>query len=123
MSSTWPRQRDESVRSSTWSAPSRLLAAATLGAGRPRTILRVNLPLMRNGLIAALIFGFLLSFEELTVAMFVGGGLKTTLPKQMWDNILLQLDPTLAAASVAILVIVAALFLLAEYLRSGEARP
>jgi putative spermidine/putrescine transport system permease protein len=95
-------------------------AAATLGADRGRTLTRITVPLLKGGLFAAFIFGFLHSFEELTVALFIGGGLKTTLPRQMWDDISLQVSPTLAAASVVILLIVTSLFLIAEYLRPQE---
>lgn len=97
-------------------------AAATLGADRPRTFWRVTLPLIRGGMVGALIFAFLSSFEELTVAMFVGGGVRVTLPKQMWDDVNLTVSPLLVAASVVVVVIVTALFLLAEYLRPLDAR-
>lgn len=92
-------------------------AAATLGANPARTIHRVTLPMIRGGLLAAFLFAFIHSFEELTVAIFVGGGAMTTLPKQMWDDALLQVTPTLAAASVVVIVVVTSLCLLAEYLR------
>jgi putative spermidine/putrescine transport system permease protein len=95
-------------------------AAATLGANRPRVFLRVTMPLIKGGLFAAFIFAFLNSFEELTVAIFIGGGLKTTLPRQMWDDVLLQVNPTLAAASLVVLTVVTLLFLTAEYLRPRE---
>ncbi|HEY2617400.1 MAG TPA: ABC transporter permease subunit [Acetobacteraceae bacterium] len=95
-------------------------AAATLGANRRRALARITVPLVRGGLFAAFIFAFLHSFEELTVALFIGGGLKTTLPRQMWDDILLQVSPTLAAASVVVLLIVTSLFLIAEYLRPQD---
>lgn len=97
-------------------------AAATLGADRPRTFWRVTLPLIRGGMVGALIFAFLSSFEELTVAMFVGGGVRVTLPKQMWDDANLTVSPLLVAASVIVVVVVTALFLLAEYLRPAAAR-
>jgi putative spermidine/putrescine transport system permease protein len=92
-------------------------AAATLGANPARALFHVTLPMIRGGLLAAFLFAFIHSFEELTVAIFVGGGAMTTLPKQMWDDALLQVTPTLAAASVVVIVIVTALCLLAEYLR------
>jgi putative spermidine/putrescine transport system permease protein len=95
-------------------------AAATLGANRPRVFLRITMPLIKGGLFAAFIFAFLNSFEELTVAIFIGGGLKTTLPRQMWDDILLQVNPTLAAASLVVLTVVTLLFLTAEYLRPRD---
>jgi putative spermidine/putrescine transport system permease protein len=61
------------------------------------------------------VIGFLTSFEELTVALFIGGGIKTTLPKQLWDDILLQVTPTLAAASTVVLCVVTLLFLVLQY--------
>jgi putative spermidine/putrescine transport system permease protein len=95
-------------------------AAATLGADRARALWRVTLPLIKGGLFVAFIFAFLNSFEELTVALFVGGGLKTTLPRQMWDDVTLSVTPTLAAASVVVLLVVTGLFLLAEFLRRQQ---
>jgi putative spermidine/putrescine transport system permease protein len=89
-------------------------AAETLGAGRPLVLRRIMAPLVKGGLVAAFIFAFLNSFEELTVALFVGGGLKVTLPRQMWDDINLQVTPTLAAASLVVLVVVTALFMVGE---------
>ena len=67
-----------------------------------------------GGLVAAFIFAFLNSFEELTVALFIGGGLKVTLPRQMWDDINLQVPHTLAAASLAVMAIVTGLFTVGE---------
>jgi len=96
--------------------------ARTLGAGRLQTLRHVMLPLVGGGLAAGFFTGFLQSFEELTVALFVGGGIKTTLPRQMWDSILLQATPTIAAASVVVLAIVLVLFLLAELVQTGCSR-
>ena len=89
-------------------------AASTLGAGRMQTFRLVTLPLVRNGLAVGFVTGFLQSFEELTIALFVGGGLKTTLPKQMWDGILLQVNPIIAAASVVVLLVVILMFAIIE---------
>jgi putative spermidine/putrescine transport system permease protein len=64
--------------------------------------------------------------QELTVALFVGGGLKTMLPKQMWDGILLQVNLVIAAASVVVLSVVILLFAVVEYIparRDGISRP
>ncbi|WP_232316346.1 ABC transporter permease [Candidatus Burkholderia verschuerenii] len=86
-------------------------AAGTLGANRVQVLRRITLPSVKNGLIAGFVIGFLTSFEELTVALFIGGGIKTTLPKQLWTDILLQVTPTLAAASTVVLCVVSLLFL------------
>jgi putative spermidine/putrescine transport system permease protein len=92
-------------------------AATTLGAGRAQVLRLVTLPLVSGGLAVGFVTGFLQSFEELTVALFVGGGLKTTLPKQMWDGILLQVNPIIAAASVVVLCVVILMFVTVEYIR------
>lgn len=89
-------------------------AAATLGADGFTVMRRITLPLLRGGLLSAGLFAFVTSFDELTIAIFISGGLKTTLPKQMWDDMFLQLNPTLAAVSVVVLVIVTAILLLAQ---------
>jgi putative spermidine/putrescine transport system permease protein len=93
-------------------------AAATLGAGRTQVLRLVTLPLVSGGLAVGFVTGFLQSFEELTVALFVGGGLKTTLPKQMWDGILLQVNPIIAAASVVVLSVVILMFAAVECIRA-----
>ncbi len=80
------------------------------------------LPLVGGGLAAGFFTGFLQSFEELTVALFIGGGIKTTLPRQMWDSILLQATPMIAAASVIVLAIVLVLFLLVELVQTRRGR-
>jgi putative spermidine/putrescine transport system permease protein len=79
-----------------------------------QTFRLVTFPLVRNGLAVGFVTGFLQSFEELTIALFVGGGLKTTLPKQMWDGILLQVNPVIAAASVVVLLVVILMFAIVE---------
>lgn len=91
--------------------------AATLGASRLQVVRLVTAPLIRGGLVAGFLFAFITSFDELTVALFVSGGLKTTLPKQMWDDMIMQLNPTLAAVSVVIFVVITVPLLLAERLR------
>ncbi|WP_139976589.1 ABC transporter permease subunit [Ochrobactrum sp. CGA5] len=95
-------------------------AAATLGANRVQALRFVTVPLIRSGLTAAFLFAFITSFDELTVAIFVSGGIKTTLPKQMWDDMILQLNPTLAAVSVVVFLVVTTLLLAAEKLRRSS---
>jgi putative spermidine/putrescine transport system permease protein len=92
-------------------------AAGNLGATPARTFWHITLPLIRPGLIAAFLFAFITSFDELTIALFVSGGLATTLPKQMWVDALLKVSPTLAAVSTVLLIFVTAMILLAEYFR------
>ncbi len=92
-------------------------AAATLGANRLSTLTQVTIPLLKGGIVAALLFAFITSFDELTIAIFISGGITTTLPKQMWDDMILQLNPTLAAVSVVVSVVITAVLLAAERFR------
>jgi putative spermidine/putrescine transport system permease protein len=82
----------------------------------------VTLPLIRTGLMAAFLFAFVTSFDELTIALFVTGGLTTTLPKQMWDDALLKVSPILAAVSTVLIVFVAITISIAERLRRVAVR-
>jgi putative spermidine/putrescine transport system permease protein len=92
-------------------------AAAVCGAAPPRRLLRVTLPLLAPGLLSAFLFAFVTSLDELTIALFVTGGLSATLPKQMWDEALLRVSPTLAAASTVLFIVMSAAVLAAQSLR------
>lgn len=93
-------------------------AAATLGAPKLTVLRLITLPLLRGGIVAAALFAFVTSFDELTIALFISGGLKSTLPKQMWDDMYLQLNPTLAAVSVVVLLVVTLILLLAQRMQN-----
>jgi putative spermidine/putrescine transport system permease protein len=85
-------------------------AARSLGASAWRTLRYVTLPSIRESIIAGAIFSFLVSFDEVVIAIFVGGPSATTLPKQMWESIRFEIDPTLTAiASMLTLLAVAVL--------------
>jgi len=92
-------------------------AAWSLGANRWKAFYYVTLPQIRPGLLAAFLFAFVTSFDDLTVSLFVSGGSSATLPKQMWNDLLLQVNPTLAAVSTVVLAIATVLIVLAEWLR------
>ncbi len=84
-------------------------AAKILGASPAARLRTVLLPLLLTSLGAAFLFAFIVSFDDLTIAIFVSGGIKTTLPKQMWDSIQLAVTPTLAAAATSLVVLIALL--------------
>ena len=99
-------------------------AAEGLGASRAKTLLRVTLPLLRPSLVSAGLLAFISSFDELVVALFLAGP-NMTLPKKMFDNILMEIDPTIAAVSVMqILLVSIVLVLIGRFGRglSGSAR-
>ncbi len=75
------------------------------------------IPILLPSMASAFLLAFLTSFDELTIAIFVSGGLSTTLPKQMWDDMVLQVNPTLAAVSTTLLVIVTVIVLALSFVR------
>jgi putative spermidine/putrescine transport system permease protein len=87
-------------------------ASLSLGAGPLRTLLRVTLPVIRPGLLTAAAFAFLVSFDELVIALFISGVRAATLPKQMWDSIHDQVDPTLSAVSAVLIAVTIGVLLL-----------
>ncbi|MFK5997296.1 MAG: ABC transporter permease [Rhodobacterales bacterium] len=80
-------------------------AARNLGAGRLKTVWRVTFPMAKQGLMSSALFSFLVSFDELLIAVFISSPTMNTLPKKLWEGIRLEIDPSLAAVS-SILVIV-----------------
>lgn len=93
-------------------------AAMSLGASRARAIWYVTLPQIRPSLISAAFLAFISSFDELVVAMFLGGS-NMTLPKKMFDNIINEIDPTIAAVSVMQVVLVTMVLIVVSKLGSG----
>ncbi|KAF0232099.1 MAG: putative spermidine/putrescine transport system permease [Beijerinckiaceae bacterium] len=93
------------------------LAAASLGATPWQTARRITLPLISGGLVSAGLFAFVVSLDELNIALFAAGGLQSTLPKLMWDEATLRFSPLLAAVSTLVLIVMSAVVLLAARLR------
>jgi len=61
-------------------------SSEVLGASPVRTFLRVVLPQLKTGMIAAAIFGFVLSFNNVTLALFLSGIGQRTLPVEMFNR-------------------------------------
>jgi putative spermidine/putrescine transport system permease protein len=92
-------------------------AAWSLGASKWRTLIHVTLPQILGGILAGFLFAFITSFDELTISLFVTGGSTSTLPRRMWNDLLLQVNPTLAAVSTIVLLFVTVFIIAAEVLR------
>lgn len=80
-------------------------AAAGLGASPLRVFWEVTLPLIASGVIVALLFAFIISVNELIVALFLTTPRTKTLPVAIWPQIRYLLTPIVAAASSVIIVI------------------
>jgi putative spermidine/putrescine transport system permease protein len=92
------------------------LAAMNLGANWFQTFRRITLPLISPGLLAGSIFSFIVSFDDLTVALFVTGPKMITLPIRIYTHIEYYTDPLVAAISSSIVLITIIVILTLEKL-------
>jgi putative spermidine/putrescine transport system permease protein len=96
-------------------------AAASLGANPLTVIWRVTLPAMRAGIIAAALFAFVISFENLELALFLTSPGVTTLPVAVLQYLEYHIDPLVSAVAVAQIVAVAVLLLILDrFTRLGQ---
>jgi putative spermidine/putrescine transport system permease protein len=91
-------------------------AAVSLGATRLEAVLKVTLPMLTNSMVAAVLFSFIISFENLPLALFLSDPTTVTLPMQIYSYIQWVFDPTVAAASAVQVAIVVVLVFAAERL-------
>lgn len=91
-------------------------AAQNLGATWVQVLTRVTLPLIRSAVLAGFLFAFLISFDNLTVSLFVAGPNMETLPIKMFNYIQDINDPLIAAVSTTMILIAVGLMLIFERL-------
>lgn len=81
-------------------------AARSLGASPLQAFFRVILPIIRPGVIAAAVLGFLVSWNEVNIAAFLAGGDATTLPVRILGAVTLSTASTMISAVSALLAII-----------------
>ncbi|MFD2236500.1 ABC transporter permease [Aureimonas populi] len=91
-------------------------AAVLLGASRAGAFFRVVLPNIRNGIVAAFIIGFVTSFNQVPVSLFLSGPGVSTLPIDMMFYMEFNYDPSIAALSGLLALMSFAIVLVAERL-------
>jgi len=89
-------------------------AAANLGAAPFTVFRRVTLPMMRPGVVAASLFSFITSFENLELSLLLVGPGRTTLPVAMLNYLNFRTDPTIMAVSSLQIAIIAVLMLITD---------
>jgi putative spermidine/putrescine transport system permease protein len=90
-------------------------SAAILGAGRARILWRVVFPQMKTGIIAALIFSFMISFTNFTMALFLAGVGRTLLPVEMFNRLYVTgMTPAIPAMSFLLGLLGVAIFVVAD---------
>lgn len=89
-------------------------AAQSLGANRLTTFRRVTLPAILPGVVASTLFGFVASFSNLEMSLFLVGPGRTTLPIAILQYLEWKIDPTIAAVSVLQIAVIAAAMLITD---------
>ncbi len=80
-------------------------AAGSLGATPFYAFRTVTLPLIAPGVVSGALFAFVFSFDEVVVALFISGPGQRTLPRQMFDGLRDNIDPSILAMSTLLVVI------------------
>jgi putative spermidine/putrescine transport system permease protein len=99
------------------------LAARNLGASAFKAFWHITLPLIRPGIIAAGIFCFIESLDELVLVLFLMGTTKLTLPLRMFSNIQFSITPTVAAASTVFIVVAIGTIIALSFIEKKEKKP
>lgn len=78
-------------------------AAASLGASPVRVFRHAVLPAIAPGVVIGALYGFVTSWDELVVSLFITGPTYRTLPVQMWNQVRNTSDPTAIAVSTMLI--------------------
>jgi putative spermidine/putrescine transport system permease protein len=96
-------------------------ASLSLGASRLVTFFRITLPLIRPGITAGALFGFIASFGDLEKSLLLVGPGRITLPIAMINYLEYRTDPTImAVATIQVLIVATALIISDRYVRLGR---
>ncbi len=79
-------------------------AAFGMGASRAMTFRTIVIPLILPGVVSAALFSFLTSFDELIIGLFLSGVLSETLQVRIWNSLLMEAEPVIAAVSAFLIL-------------------
>jgi len=97
-------------------------AARGMGATLSQTLRWVILPRIMPGIVSGAIFAFIHSWDELVMVLFIASRNIFTLPRKIWDGINENLDPSMAAVAVLLMVFTVLLLMLDGRLRAQRDR-
>jgi len=89
-------------------------AARNLGASSMKVFWRVTLPLLRPAMVAAVLFSFIVSFENLEVSLSLVAPGSTTLPIAVMQYLEFNLDPTIAAVATVQIILLGSIMLITD---------
>jgi putative spermidine/putrescine transport system permease protein len=90
------------------------LSSYSLGASPWQTFRYVTLPLIAPGVAAGVVFAFLLSFDEVTISLFLALPGQTPLPAELFNYASQGDDPVITAVSGLMIILTALLLLVVE---------
>jgi putative spermidine/putrescine transport system permease protein len=82
-------------------------AARSLGASQGQCLRLVIVPNIVTGLVSGGFLAFITSWDEIVVAIFITGRKVHTLPKMIWESLVDNLDPAVAALATIMIVVTA----------------
>lgn len=91
-------------------------AAMSLGASRPLAFRKITMPIILPAILASAVFGFITSWDEILLVIFLGGPDAQTLPLRMFEFLSTQVRPTIAAISSVLIVTLLGIVLLYQLL-------
>ena len=98
-------------------------AAASLGATPLQAFIRVSIPVMAPGIVAAALFAFAVSFDQFVISYFLAPPGVSVLPVEIFSAIRKGFTPEVnAVSSIVILVSMGILLLFARFARFGGER-
>lgn len=89
-------------------------ASYSLGASPWETLRLIILPMIAPGVIAGVMFAFLLSFDEVTISLFTSLPGRTTLPAQIFNLATEGSDPIITSVSGLMIIIASLLLMVVE---------
>lgn len=91
-------------------------AARNLGANPLQTFWRVTVPMLRPSIVSGAIFAFVMSLDDVPIALFMGGGDATTLPVRIFTTVEFDFGGDVMAIAAVIVGASAVLMLLLDRL-------
>ena len=91
-------------------------AGRIAGARQSRVLRRIVVPLLLPGILASLMFAFLISFDEPVVSLFLSRHDVVTLPVRIFTYLRFRPDPTIAAISTVVSVLALAAMIVVDRL-------
>ncbi|MDA8186933.1 MAG: ABC transporter permease [Dehalococcoidales bacterium] len=89
-------------------------ASLVLGSNHLKTFYKIVLPVIKPGIIVAVIFAFIASFDNFTISMFLINANTVTLPVRILTYLEWQFDPSVAAISTVLIALTFIVIMLLE---------